>query len=97
MTIHRHAARSDTSRAAIVKAIRQCGWHVWDIKRPVDILCWKPGRGFKPLEIKTPSGKKNPKAIIDKRQKDQIEFIELTGTPRVITPEQAINWLEGGT
>lgn len=85
-----YARRTDTSQPAIVKALREAGWHVWIIGRPVDLLCWKAGKGFRCLEAKTARGKKNPKAVIDKRQKEQIEFIETTGTRRVTTAFEAL-------
>lgn len=90
MTFNRYARRPDESQAAIVKALRDAGWHVWIIGRPVDLLCWKEGRGFRCLEAKTPRGKKNPKAVIDKRQKEQIDFINTTGTWRVTSAQEAL-------
>jgi hypothetical protein len=82
--------RSDNSQAGIVEAIQGAGWSVWIIGRPVDLLCWRRRDGFRLLECKTAYGKQNPKAVIDKRQKEQIEFIELTGTPRVTSPIEAL-------
>jgi hypothetical protein len=82
--------RTDQSQEAIIEALNKAGWFVWIIGRPVDLLCWKPGRGFRCLEAKTPHGKKNPKAKIDKRQVEQIEFINTTGTPRVTCAQEAL-------
>lgn len=90
MGYNRYAKKPDTSQSAIVKALKDSGWFVWIIGRPVDLLCWKPGKGFRCLEAKTPRGKKNPKAVIDKRQKEQIEFINTTGTPRVTCAQEAL-------
>lgn len=90
MSVARFAKRTDTTQKAIVEALRKAGWMVWIIERPVDLLCWKPSKGFHCLECKTPRGKKNPKAVIDKRQVEQIEFIEATGTRRVCTPFEAL-------
>ena len=95
MSLRRWAARSDSSRSLIVEAIRKAGWRVWDIRRPVDLLCWKEAKGFRCLELKTPTGKKNPKARIRKEQVEQNEFCDDTGTPRVITPEEALEFLNG--
>lgn len=86
----RHAKRVDTSQKAIVEALRRAGWLVWTIERPVDLLVYKPSRGFLCLECKTARGKREPKAVIDKRQKEQIEFIEATGTQRVCDPFEAL-------
>lgn len=82
--------RTDDSQEGIIDALVKAGWHVWIIGRPVDILCWKPSKGFRCLEAKTARGKKNPKAVIDKRQKEQIEFINTTGTPRVTCAMEAL-------
>lgn len=90
MTFNRYAKRPDESQPAIVQALRDAGWHVWIIGRPVDLLCWKAGKGFRCLEVKTARGKKNPKAVVDKRQKEQIEFIETTGTCRVTSSFEAL-------
>lgn len=90
MSFNRYARNSDASQPEIVKALRDAGWSVWIIGRPVDLLCWKAGRGFRCLEAKTARGKRNPKAVIDKRQKEQIEFISRTGTPRVTSASEAL-------
>ncbi len=90
MTFNRYAKRPDESQAAIVKALRDAGWHVWIIGRPVDLLCWKQGKGFKCLECKTARGKQAPKAVVDKRQKEQIDFIERTGALRVTCAQEAL-------
>ena len=90
--------RTDDSQEAIIKDLKKAGWRVDVIGRPVDLLCFKVVsleqllrvtecaggyRLFVPLEAKTARGKSNPKPTIDKRQKEQIEFINATGTPRV--------------
>lgn len=90
MSFNRYARRPDESQQAIIMALRLAGWHVWIIGRPVDLLCWKDGKGFRCLEAKTARGKKNPKARIDKRNEEQIKFIELTGTPRVTCAFEAL-------
>ncbi len=91
--MRRYAAKVDTTQESIVTALRRCGWHVWILGLPVDLLCWKPSKGFRLLETKSPRNKKgDPK--IDKRQKDQIEFIELTGVQRVTSAEAALAALE---
>ena len=90
MGYNRYARKPDESQPGIVEALRKAGWRVWIIGRPVDLLCWKAGHGFRCLEAKTAQGKKKPKAVIDKRQKEQIEFINTTGTPRVTSPREAL-------
>jgi hypothetical protein len=92
MSINRWATRTDTTQAAIVEAIRKAGWKVWVIKLPVDLLCWHPGADvWQPLECKTPT--KSGKAKLDKRQEEQNRFCDETFTPRVTTPEQAVEFL----
>lgn len=89
MSLNRYATNSDKTQGEIVKALRKAGWQVWVIKRPVDLLCWRLGVGFRLLECKSPANKRgDPK--IDKRQVEQNDFIELTGVPRVTSPEQAL-------
>lgn len=90
MSFNRYARRKDTSHDEIVSALRGAGWSVFEIGRPVDLLVWKAGKGFHCLEAKTARGKKNPKAVIDKRRKEQNEFIETTGTPRVTCAQEAL-------
>lgn len=90
MSFARFAKRTDTTQQAIVDALRAAGWRVDVIGRPVDLLVWKRGRGFMALECKTPRGKRQPKAIVDKRQREQNEFIAETGTSVVTSPFEAL-------
>lgn len=90
MSFNRYARRKDISHDEIVSALRGAGWSVYEIGRPVDLLCWKAGKGFVCLEAKTARGKRNPKARIDKRNEEQIKFIETTGTPRVTCAMEAL-------
>jgi hypothetical protein len=90
VTFNRYAKKPDESQESIVKALRDAGWHVWIIGRPVDLLCWKAGKGFCCLECKTARGKKAPKPVVDKRQKEQIDFIQTTGTWRVTCAQEAL-------
>lgn len=93
MSLNRYAKKKDLTQDAIVKAIRGAGWFVWVLDKPVDLLCWRPDRGFRLLESKS-KRKKDGKAVLDKRQKDQMFFCEFTGTPYVTTPEEALKELE---
>lgn len=93
MSIHRYAAKSDSSRTAIVEGLRAHGVVVWDIRRPGDLLCWHSRFGpgiFRVLELKTAYGKKNPKPRLDKRQETQTDFLALTSTPVVTDLDQAL-------
>lgn len=97
MSIHRHAAKTDSVQTELIRDLRAAGIGVWVIGRPVDLLlrfwcarhhdyCWQP------LEIKTAYGKKDPKARVDPRQEQQIEFIRATHTP--IATDFATAWQE---
>lgn len=90
MSLLRYAKRADTTQSEIVKTLRGAGWHVWHISTPCDLLLWKEGRGFKAMEVKTPHGKRNPKARVDKRQVEQRQFISVTGAPVVTSPLEAL-------
>lgn len=89
MSLNRFARRTDTSQKPIVEALRAAGWTVWVIGWPCDLLLWKAGRGFRTMECKTPY---NADGTMRKRkdQEEQVEFIQLTGTPIALTPEQAL-------
>lgn len=89
MSKYRRAAKRDTSEPAIVDALNAAGFLVWR-ELPVDLLTYRYDRGFQVVEVKTPYGKKAPKARIDKRQEAQAEFIALTCCPVVMTPEEAL-------
>lgn len=94
MSIPRRFARSDNSRAAIVKGLRKYGVSVWDIRIPGDILCWHSSFGagtFKVLEIKTLQ--KNGKRRKRYDQKAQDDFLAMTSTPVVTDITQALHAL----
>lgn len=83
MSIPRYNPKRDAAEQAIVDALEKVGVHVWRLDTPADLLCWRLGK-FYVLEVKDPRARK------DKRQVDQIEFLELTRAPVVRTPEQAL-------
>jgi hypothetical protein len=66
MTINRWAARTDSNKTAIVAALRAAGATVYDLRRPVDLLVgYTDAKGLGhtlPMEVKTTTGKRNPKA-----------------------------------
>lgn len=83
----RYAARTDANKAAIVKALRDAGCYVHDLKLPVDLLVSKAGNSWL-VEIK--DGAKVPSAR--KLTKLQTEFMrDWTGPPVVVvmSAEQA--------
>lgn len=92
MSKFRRDAKRDIAEPAIVSALQKAGWEVHrDL--PVDLLCIKHRDGkliLKLVEVKTPRGKKNPKVVIDKRQKAQLEFLERHKIPRTCTPFEAL-------
>ena len=61
MSIHRYAARVDANQSDIVSALRKAGAYVWIVGLPVDLLCGVAGQTIL-VEIKTLTGKRNPKA-----------------------------------
>lgn len=69
----RHAARVDANQAEIVAALRAAGASVWIIGLPVDLLVGYAGETL-PVEVKTLTGKKKPKAA--KHTKLQLDFME---------------------
>lgn len=89
MSFIRYAKRKDDSQDAIVDALRAAGWTVWIIGWPCDLLCYKRGRGLRTLECKTGRGKSR-RARIRNDQEAQNAFCELTETPRVTCPEEAL-------
>jgi hypothetical protein len=86
----RYAKKRDTSEPEIVQALEKAGYHVWR-ELPVDLLVWRPDMGFALLENKTPTKTGKRRKRTD--QKAQDEFVKLTGTPVVLTPEDALRAL----
>lgn len=86
----RFAKKRDHSEPRIVEALEKAGFQVWR-ELPVDLLVWRPDIGFQCLENKTPT--KTGKRRARKDQKAQDEFVKLTGTPVVLTPEEALRAL----
>jgi hypothetical protein len=85
----RHYARKvDTTQADIVNGLRACGWLVWIIEWPCDLLCYRAGV-WKTLECKT-ANRKGGRYKPRKDQMDQNDFCEMTNTPRATSPAAAI-------
>lgn len=93
MSLNRYARRRDRNEPDIIEAVAKAGWSCWRLDRPCDLLVWKEGRGFMALEVKVPHGKKSPKAVIDKRQEEQNDFLARTNAARVTTAEEALRFL----
>ena len=94
----RRAAKVDSTQADIVDGLRRAGVRVEIIGQPVDLLCryWSNRhRDFiwMPLEVKTPYGKRAPKARADKRQETQRRFLAETGVPVVTSFTEALKAL----
>jgi hypothetical protein len=86
----RYAMKRDQSESAIVAALEKAGFRVWrDL--PVDLLTWRPDKGFQLLENKTPTKTGKRRARHDQQAQD--EFIKLTGTQIALTPEEALKLL----
>lgn len=89
MSLARFAKRRDLAEPPIIRALEDAGWLVWQLDRPCDLLCYQAEKGFRTLEVKTGRGK-SLRVIMDKRQKAQTDFLLLTKTPIVRTPEEAL-------
>ena len=87
--------RSDGTRKDIVDALRKCGYCVWDIGWPCDLLIYRPrDKRLFTIECKSPRNKAGaPK--LDKRQVEQREFVLLTETPYITSAQQALDYLNG--
>jgi hypothetical protein len=79
----RRANRRDQNEKGIVDALRAVGALVFRLDLPCDLLVFHRGK-WHCLEIKTEKGKTETK------QESQREFLLLTGTPVVRTPEAAL-------
>jgi hypothetical protein len=95
---HRYAqiTRVDKTTKAIVDALRECGYRVEYIGRPVDLLVshasWPPNT-WKLLECKTPEGKKGQVWHRDRMKKQQ-DFCSAHAVPYTVNAESAIKWLQ---
>jgi hypothetical protein len=99
MSAVRRAAKVDSTQAAIVDGLRRMGVRVEIIGQPVDLLCryWSNRhRDFiwMPIEVKTPYGKREPKARVRSEQETQRRFLEETGVPVVTSLDEAVEALE---
>ena len=92
MSLARFAKRTDTTQAEIVEALRKCGYSCYVIGWPCDLLVYRADIGFRALEVKTPN-RKDGSYRPRKDQATQRAFVELTGTPVVTTPQQALDAL----
>lgn len=67
----RTKARVDLNHREVIDALRAAGWRVADTSRLgggfPDLFAFKPGRGWRAIEVKTDRGKLTP---------DQVEFHE---------------------
>lgn len=97
MSFNRYNKRRDATQSEIITTLTQAGIQVWEIGRPVDLLCrfWcatHQTHCWEPLEAKTiHSDRRTPR--LDKRQREQIAFLEQTGTAKVTTGLEALQAL----
>lgn len=88
--------RSDTTQAAIVKALRERGYTVEIIGEPVDLAVrhylWK--RNFWIFAEAKTANRTDGSYVPDKKQEEQIQYCIRHCIPYWTTPEQAIEWLE---
>ena len=88
MSLPRYAKRRDLAEAPIVQALEAVGALVFRLDVPCDLLVLFRGR-WHTLEVKTPRGKAS-RTKQDRRQQAQRDFLYLTGTPIVKTPQEAL-------
>lgn len=83
----RRAARRDETEAPIVEGLRQCGYQVYLMQRPCDLLVRQRSTGV--LTILEVNGIKKYR----KREEAQLEFIQDWQVPLVSTLEEALRAL----
>ena len=90
----RHAARVDSTQAAIVAALRQAGARVWIIGLPVDLLVGFRGQLLL-MECKVQVGKKAPRPSSTTKLQDKF-MAEWSDMPVSIvdSPEAALRHLK---
>jgi hypothetical protein len=99
-----YARKVDQSQAEIVKGLRDAGYWVEVIRRPVDLVVGLKKFNLKTedfrsvyswtlLEVKTPTNSGKRRNRTDQALQDQ--FIKETGTPVVMTLQQALEALKG--
>lgn len=92
MKYRSHNAKRDAVEPEIVAALEKAGWEVHR-ELPVDLLCLKRAGDriqVRLLECKTPRGKKQPKAVLDKRQQRQMEFCLRWDVPKPTSAMEAL-------
>ena len=106
MGFKHHRSHRDLSEPEIVEALEKSGWEVHrklpvdllcikrvSVKQLIAVLQRFDDESCLlsvPVECKTARGKKNPKAVIDKRQIEQNEFCARWRIDKPTTPEEAL-------
>lgn len=91
----RHAKKTDKTQPGIVKDLRACGYMVYEIGLPVDLLIRHPGwpsNHWALLEAK--SKEPNGKHYVRAAMKTQSSFCAAHGVPYVFDTEQALAYLK---
>jgi hypothetical protein len=88
VSLARYAKKRDTAEPGIIDALEGVGALVFQLDTPADLLV-KFRELWHVMEVKTGRGK-NLTVIKDKRQKQQQDFLLLTKTPIVRTPDEAL-------
>lgn len=95
MGFNRYARKADKTQPEVMETLRACGYQVWDIGLPDDLLVWHPKFGanwFRMLSVKTPDDKGRMRERKDRAE--QNNFCAMTGTPRVGSGQHALMALE---
>jgi hypothetical protein len=94
VSLNRFATKVDATQKEVVRGLRAVRVKVFIIKKPCDLLLWfwcNRHRDFcwQTLEVKTPQGKKDPKASVRADQTKQTQFLLETHTPIATSFEDA--------
>jgi hypothetical protein len=84
MSLNRYAKKRDASERPIIAALKSMGMDVYQIDRPVDLVCGFRGANYL-VEVKTGKAKPNP---------EQANFLETWRGQAVVlrNATDAINW-----
>jgi hypothetical protein len=84
----RRAARKDSTQTEIVEGLREAGYRVEIIGKPVDLAVQLKNTHWMLMEVKRKSGLRR------KDQDSQNSFLDETNTPVVATLEEALDALK---
>lgn len=95
MSYRRHTDKPDKVTQQIVDELRALHFDVEHVGRPCDLLVRRPAWPYNLwtlIEVKRPANKKGDPRL-DKRQKEQAQFVLQHGVPYVTNTQQALDYL----